>query len=239
MQHAKLALAIAAAAFAATSRAAAQDSTHPSVDEASAASVDVPSRGPMRSEPWLHDRLYVRFSTGFGAFNERIDRPGQESHVSVNGIAHTADIAVGTTIQPGVVIGAGFWTSTVLASSTRAFDGEVTMSSAAQNPTSWVAGPWLDYYFDPRRGLHIPAALGVAVINGFDVEGPRLSRNNDAWGAGLLVGLGYEWWISEQWSLGVLGRATAIAAMNKSEDGRSWFHLAGTAPSILLSATYN
>jgi hypothetical protein len=193
----------------------------------------------LRFEPWVHDGLYLRISTGVGAYNERIDRPGQESHVSVTGLAYTGDIAFGVAIQRGVVVGAGFWSTTVLASSTRSFNDEVTTSSAAQNPTSWVAGPWLDYYFDPRRGLHVPAALGFAVIDGLEVEGARLSRNNPAFGAGLLLGLGYEWWIAEQCSLGIVARATAIAAVNKAEDGRSWFHLAGTAPSILLSVSYD
>jgi hypothetical protein len=202
-------------------------------------SVDAPQQPTLQSQPWLHDGFYLRLSTGLGTYGERIDRPGQESYASVVGVAHTADIAAGTAIKPGVALGAGFWITSVLASNTRTFDGVVTTSSTSQNPSSWVVGPWLDYYFNPRGGLHLPAAVGVAMMNGFDYRGFQLTRDKSALGAGLLVGLGYDWWISEQWSVGVLGRVTAIAATNKDDEGRSWIHLTGSAPSLLFSAAYN
>jgi hypothetical protein len=240
MRHTSLASSVLAASMAFAVRASGDDLSGPtSASQPATRGVDAPTNRQLQSEPHLHDGFYLRLSTGLGPYNERIDRPGQESHASVNGIAHTAEVAAGTTIRPGVVLGAAFWSSTVLASSTRTFVGEVMTSSTAQNPSSWVAGPWIDYYYDPRGGLHIPAAFGIALVNGLEVDGSRLSRTNNALGAGMLLGLGYDWWISDQWSVGVLGRVTAIAATSQDDDGRRWFHLVGSAPSVLFSATYN
>jgi len=240
MRSALLASAVVAASLALVLRAGADNITA-STSASVKASYAVEDREdhPNRSEPRLHDGFYLRLSTGLGPYNEWIDRAGQESHASVSGIAQTADVAAGGSIRPGVVLGGAFWSTTVLASNTRTFAGEVLTSTTAQNPSSWVAGPWVDYYFNPRGGFHLPAALGIAVINGLDVEGVRLSRNNNALGAGMLAGLGYDWWISDQWSIGVLGRITAIAATSKDDDGRRWVHLVGSVPSVLFSATFN
>jgi hypothetical protein len=240
MRNINLASAVLAASLAFGFRASADDLAFPkSTGEPTIHGVDATAGHRFQSEPRFHDGLYLRLASGFGSYNERIDRPGQENHASVTGIAYTADVAVGGSIRPGVVLGGAFWSTTVLASNSYTFAGETMTSSTAQNPASWVAGPWLDYYFDPRGGLHLPAAVGIAVVNGLDMQSARLSRRNDALGAGMLIGLGYEWWISDQWSVGVLGRLTAVAATSKDDDGRRWIHLIGSAPSVLFSATYN
>lgn len=236
MRHPNLVTAALIASLSIVVRASGDD---PSPPPAVATGPDAPTGHGDRSQPHLHDGFYLRLAWGIGPYNELIDRPGQESHATVAGIAYTTDVAAGTSIRPGVVLGGAFWSSTVLASTTRAFDGEATTSSTAQNPSSWVVGPWIDYYFDPRGGFHLPAGIGIAIINGLDVDGARLSRNNNALGTGMLLGLGYDWWISDHWSAGILGRVTALAATSKDDVGHRWFHLAGSAPSILLSATFN
>jgi hypothetical protein len=97
----------------------------------------------------------------------------------------------------------------------------------------------MDYYFQPNGGLHMPMSLGFAVVRGLDAEGGRFNRDSTALGAGLLIGVGYEWWVSDEWSLGILGRLTGIVATSKDDDGRRWVHAIGSAPSVLFTATYN
>ena len=117
--------------------------------------------------------------------------------------------------------------------------GAVAPSSAGQRSSYSVIGPWMDYYFNAHRGLHMPASVGLAVVRGLDAEGVRFNRDNTAFGAGFLIGVGYEWWVSDEWSVGVLGRLAGIVATNKDDDGRRWIHAIGSAPSVLFTATYN
>jgi hypothetical protein len=87
--------------------------------------------------------------------------------------------------------------------------------------------------------LHMPIGLGVAFVRGLDAQGTRFNEHNIAVGAGLLIGLGYEWWVSDEWSIGILGRLAGVIATSKDSDDRRWIHAIGSAPSVLFTATYN
>jgi hypothetical protein len=52
-----------------------------------------------------------------------------------------------------------------------------------------------------------------------------------------MLGVGDEWWISDDFSIGVLGRLTA-GFMSGDRDGVTWNHTAW-APAVLLVATMN
>jgi hypothetical protein len=64
-------------------------------------------------------------------------------------------------------------------------------------------GPFIDYYFDPNGGGHIQASIGLGVA---DQGKGDLGAAYTGTGLALMVGGGYEWWIGEEWSLGVLLR---------------------------------
>ena len=201
--------------------------------------IDAPAEPTVRSLPHRHDGFYLRLSTGFGPYNESIARPGQDPHTSVSGIATTGDFAIGGSPRPGLVLGGALWSASVLVADARTDAGEIAPPSAGERSSYSVIGPWMDYYFNPRGGLHMPMSLGFAVVRGVDAGGGRFNRENTALGAGCLVGIGYEWWVSDEWSIGILGRLTGIVATSKDDDGRRWVHAVGSAPSVLFTATYN
>jgi len=205
----------------------------------SPSSVDAQLETTLRSQPHRHDGFYLRLSTGFGPYNESISQKGQNPHTTVTGIATVGDFAIGGSLRPGFVLGGAIWSTSVLAADARTDAGEVVPPSAGQRSSYSVIGPWMDYYFNPRGGLHMPVSCGFAVVRGLDAEGVRFNQDNTAFGAGFLVGLGYEWWVSDEWSVGVLGRLAGIVATNKDDNGRRWIHAIGSAPSVLFTVTYN
>jgi hypothetical protein len=228
-----------AASLLLSARARADEPLPPSDSSNPALAVDAPRDGASRSQPHRHDGFYLRLSTGFGPYNESISRPGQDPHTSITGIATTGDFAIGGSPRPGLVLGGAIWSTSVLAADARTDAGEVVPSSAGQRSSYSVFGPWLDYYFNPRGGLHMPASLGFDVVRGLDTQGARFSRDNTAVGAGLLIGLGYEWWVSDEWSVGILGRLAGVVATSADDNGRRWVHAIGSTPSVLFTATYN
>ena len=53
-----------------------------------------------------------------------------------------------------------------------------------------------------------------------------------------MLGVGYEWWVGDEWSLGLLGRISYGSMSGSDDRGVSWTHTT-YAPALLLSATYN
>ena len=54
-----------------------------------------------------------------------------------------------------------------------------------------------------------------------------------------MFGVGYEWWVSDQWSVGVLGRMALAWTTGKDTADVRWYHTIGASPSILFTATFN
>jgi hypothetical protein len=203
-------------------------------------SVDrVPQETTLRSLPHRHDGFYLRLATGFGPYNESIARPGETAHTTVSGMASTGDFAIGGSPRPGLILGGAIWTTSVLASDTRTDSGYPVPPSTSQSGSYSVLGPWMDYYFNPHGGLHMPAGIGFAVVRGIDPQGARVHSDDVAYGAGILAGLGYDWWVGDEWSVGITGRLTGIVGTSVDADGHRWVHLIGSSPSVLFAVTYN
>ena len=154
-------------------------------------------------------------------------------------MASVSELTFGGAVRPGVILGGGFFTSSVL-SSERTVDGLMPPDEVMTGSGNFtLVGPFVDWYFDPRRGLHLQAAAGFATVRGWDF--PEAEDNPDAVsvGGGLMLGFGYDWWASEQWSVGILARVIGIAAVQEDDNAMEWTHGIGTSPSLLFTATYN
>jgi len=193
-----------------------------------------------------HDGLYLRLGTGFGAYNERLISDSRGSRTDEvqgrsTGFAVMTEFAVGGTVARGFVLGGGVYNADVLASRLSVEEDAGIpdeLDAASRNFT--LIGPFGDWYFDPRAGFHAQAALGFAQLHGIDVSGGNVDEHRyHAGGVGLMVGAGYEWWVGEQWSLGILGRLMAAAVVGQDDDGADWFHGISTFPAVLLSITYH
>lgn len=187
----------------------------------------------------VHDGFYLRLGTGFGAYNESIRQNAADDDTQVTGIASVGEIALGGALRPGVIVGGGIFSCGVLASD-RAVRGPAPPSEVIDSQgTFTIVGPFVDYYFDARRGLHLQGAIGFASLRGLRVESGEFDKDAIALGGGVMVGFGYEWWVSNEWSLGILGRITSGFATGKDATGVRWNHAVGASPSVLFTGTYN
>lgn len=185
--------------------------------------------------PETHDGFYLRLALGLGYLSDS----GSAKLTSANTFDYTlkgggiaTELLFGGTVIPGLVVGGGFQGGSFpkpkikSGSVEREFDATATISSV---------GPFVDYYFNPRGGLHLQGFVGLGVISARD-DNNRTTSNNPT-GLALSVGIGHDWFVSEQWSIGVLGRLQYMnltATDSGIEDKHSII-----SPALLATFTYH
>lgn len=200
-----------------------------------------PTVRAQRPDVHRHDGFYLRLATGFGSHFETINQDGHDPGLTVQGSSVAGEFAVGWAVRPGVILGLGAYSSTVQ-NSERTYDDSNPMPPAeivGKVDDFSIFGPFCDWYFNSRRGLHLQSALGLATVHGMGLRDGRNADDNVALGPGFMIGVGYDWWIAEQWSLGILGRVSVAVATGEDDSGVRWEHAIGTAPSLLFTATFN
>lgn len=199
-------------------------------------------------EPMVHDGFYMRFGSGLSAFDERLQSEdsavyGGEIKSRTRGIATVSELALGGTVAEGVVVGGGLYTLDLL-TSTLKLEEDSAGSPPAELDTELrnlvLFAPFIDVYPNPRRGFHVQGALGLAALTP-RVFGSSATEQSEyaAIGGGLMLGVGYEWFVADEWSIGILGRATVSVLTGKDESGVRWIHVPISSPSFMVSLTYH
>jgi len=141
----------------------------------------------------LHNGLFLRMGLGGGYIHQKFsvgNTTQLKQNYSNGGGGLVGEFLLGGTPARGLVVGGGtqggfFWITTT--------DKNIPISTS-------IIGPFVDYYFDPTKGFHAQAMLGYAMKS--RVKSGSSSRG----GLGASVGVGQEWWLSPEWSAGILGR---------------------------------
>jgi hypothetical protein len=187
----------------------------------------------------LHDGFYLRLGMGFGSYSEAIRQEDADKQTTVSGIASVSEFALGGAVRPGLVFGGGVWTSTILASA-RTIRGNPPPGEVIDGRGDFqLVGPFFDYYPDPRGGLHMQGAIGIANVRGLSVDSVNFDKDSISVGGGVMFGVGYDWWVSNEWSVGVLGRLAVGVTGQEDKAGVRWYHAVGGTPSVLFTGTYN
>ena len=179
----------------------------------------VATAAPARAEPRTHDGLYLRVGVGGGgAFGAMTGAVASDSA----GAAIASELSIGTTLRPGLVFGGGTFPMVALAPS---YDGA---SAGGQHVSG--TGPFVDYYPDPRGGLHLRA--GVLFAAGY-LDGSADRDGAVGLGIGATVGAGYDRFVADQWSVGAIARVTAYQLAGVDDAIRL------VAPALLVALTYH
>ena len=151
--------------------------------------------GSAGAEPRTHDGFYFRLGVGpgytLGTLTGSV--PDSNSH----GINVSTQVAAGWTVRPGLVLGLGTFP---MVTPSPTYDG---INAGGEHMSA--TGPFVDYYLDPKRGLHFQGGLLFALgyLDGGDRAG------NVGAGYGATLGAGYEVFVTDEWSIGGIVRATA------------------------------
>ncbi|MEZ4375386.1 MAG: hypothetical protein R3B07_31525 [Polyangiaceae bacterium] len=200
----------------------------------------------------LHDGFYLRLGggIGFGGFSastEPFQFYVQDSGLqkvdrfdgNATGFAYASQIAVGAAIRPGAILALSLNTVSV---------PQLTMSRPVAEFSSYEykisqsvgVGPSFDFYPDPTAGLHFAAGLSVAgiIIGQADPTDGARARGHTVLGWGFNLGVGYDWWIGDEWSLGLQARLDYTHGTGTDARDNDWSHTLW-APTVGLGLTYN
>jgi hypothetical protein len=205
-----------------------------------------------------HDGLYLRLAGGIGTGFDSSEGTGQLSRAgvaasgasgSVSGLTGATEIALGASPIAGLAMGGGIYTATITSpeSDDVEFGGATGAGMRYGFTVTQLAmfAAFADVYPWPTQGFHVQggAGLGTLVMGlGQPVaEGsaptPILESHTGA-GFGFMLGAGYEWWVSDEWSVGGLARLLYAWTSGSDRVGVAWSHQTG-AVTLLLTATYH
>jgi len=199
----------------------------------------------------VHDGLYLRFSAGLGYASlagstqpfgyavqgEELSEPAFDG--AAGGFAYSTQLALGGAVARGAMLALGVSSVTLpQATATEPVVGLGDYTYAISQ--SVQVGPLIDVYPDPGAGFHFGGGVGVAgiIVGQADPAlGPRArSHTTLGWGAAAMVG--YEWWVADDWSTGILLRLEYVRGSGDDPRGNAWVHHVW-APSVGFGLTYN
>jgi hypothetical protein len=183
----------------------------------------------------VHDGFSLRASLGYAAMFDSF-KTSNAVGVSGSSVLPTGasfELLAGGTIEPlgtgsgALVIGGGILDIGAGGTTAISFDGTQSKSLVVGAAVAFV-----DYYFDARKGTHVQALVGPALVGG-RCEGSCLGVPQ-ALGVLTGIGIGYDAWIGRQWSLGLLARVDYAHA--ESSDVRDQHDV--WVPTLSLTALY-
>ncbi len=198
-----------------------------------------------------HDGLYFRLAGGVGGGSDAADATddyfergngfsGKHYSASASSFAGATEVAIGVTLFHGLVLGAGAYTATLTApqaNSTGVGDGNYTFDVSQLA----LFCPVVDWYVMPDHGFHAEFGFGFATYvaaTGVPRSFGPSAHAHTAVGTGFVLGAGYEWWVSDEWGVGVLARLLRGGTDGTDPDGVAWSHTT-TTYALMLGATYN
>jgi hypothetical protein len=179
-----------------------------------------------------HDGLYARLGAGVPFAMGSAEPDGGGPKADISGVGLATELAIGGTLAPGLVLGGGMY-QMIVPSPKYEFEGNESTLGAHHAGT---LGPFVDYYFDPKSGLHAQAALLLSFLV---VDEKDSFESETGSGFGFMAGVGYELWIGEQWSVGPLFRFTYSRLSVTGEYTEAESNVTLMAPALLASFTYH
>jgi hypothetical protein len=177
----------------------------------------------------LHDGFYLRLHLGAGETHFS-GAYGNGNTVTASGGSGSFGVAIGGAVAPnfivfGTVFGVGFSPSVKIGG----VDAGLNNSSAALAGIGVGAA----YYFEPAN-LYLSGALALTSAEIDDANSNPIYQTRDGIGVQLMVGK--EWWISQDWGIGLAGEFIGASMKDKGDSSVTW---SADTFSILFSATYN
>ncbi len=133
--------------------------------------------------------------------------------------------------MPGLVLGGGNMGFHVLSPKVKIGDSECGGDGALAGN---LLGFYVDYYVNENEGLHTMALIGLATLDDADDDTDKL-----AVGFGSALGVGHDWWIADDWSVGVLGRIQFMTTSLEHDTTNADVTFVTLAPALLLTSTYH
>ncbi len=183
--------------------------------------------------PRTHDGFYLQGDVGVGYLSSKSEKIAS-SQLTLSGVTTPFELLLGGTVGPVVIGGGLFADYSPSPTAKQEYAGTSTQEIPGFKMTFLGTVLFADIYPDVHGGMHFRPFLGYSDIT-LSYQG-RSSTNDPH---GLVFGLagGYNWWVSDQWSIGVEGRF-AYAPLKVTAGSQSVSYNT-IAPAIMASFTYH
>jgi len=189
---------------------------------------DLPPLPPPPKGSRLHDGFYLRLALGLGFSGARVSSDASAiADYSFAGGGAAADVWLGGTPLPGLALGGGLSIAS-MKSTTRRIDGESHAGDVAGDAE--LLGFFIDGFPDAERGFHVGGMAALAASH-TKIDGSSKDDFNGG-GGGLAAWLGYDMWVSPQWSLGGMLRFSGALARDDHDDVKYQTSFGGVALSF-------
>jgi len=190
-----------------------------------------------------HDGFYLRVSGGAGSLSvkrstERTDAQGSFAYSgdssSVSGASIFAELSIGgTPFRHLVVAGTLLGTNLPAAGLELASGSRFNLGSPL-----WFAflGPTVDVFPNGSGGFHVGAGVGWAVATA-GVDQDRLFDTIGGGGIGATLSIGYDAWVGDDWSLGLIGRGVVARIRGQEQSSTTVGTESDTVSSASIAVT--
>jgi hypothetical protein len=184
--------------------------------------------------PQTHDGFFLAMGLGFGGMSFTEDY-GSYTVESDGGIAADFDFKIGGCLANNLAMHFSM-TSISLGGYDLIEDGENIGSPDYSLGISFM-GIGMTYYFMPYN-IFLSGSVGISQFTISDLDSDASVSSDN--GFGFHIAAGKEWWVSENWGLGIsLGITHASVNQNNSEYDDYDIDIKGTAFAVMFSATFN
>jgi hypothetical protein len=163
-----------------------------------------------------HDSFYLRMGLGIahGRVTTETDDP-VAFKATFQGLGPAYEIMLGGTVGSGVVIGGGIVAQDI-SDPEIDLEPDVGLTEDLEDNNDalgiLVLGPFVDWFFDEHGGFHAGAMIGIGSVGLKDDDDQASS------GLGGSIFAGYDFWVADQWSMGVEGRALFVSSERTLSD---------------------
>lgn len=175
-----------------------------------------------------HDGFMLRLTLGIGGGSVTASAAGADT--TYNGPAGSFTLDIGGTPTENLIIHGRFGDFGIIDPSVTG-DGVDPGSRASAAVASFLLGPAVTYYFMPAN-LYLTGAVGLSDVE-VSVEGADTDSSNT--GVAVNVDAGKEWWVGDNWGIGLVARFWYTHASDDSTVDETLDLLGGA---LAFSATY-
>lgn len=177
-----------------------------------------------------HDGFYLRLTTGVGSTTSIEET--EVGELSFSGMSGNTTLGIGYAVVENLIINLDIFASSV-ADPTVEIDGK-DVGAVDAEVTITNIGVGATYYIMPAN-VYLTGSIALATGS---VGSGRVKVESET-GYGINVAIGKEWWVSDNWGIGVAGQLFHTVLPDENLITGEVFDLKTTSIGILFSATFN
>jgi hypothetical protein len=149
----------------------------------------------------VHQGRFLRLATGVAYLRESWTPSGGSAGAVHTGWGPALEVAVGKFVRPRLVVAGSLQLAGIINRDETTLGTTFSLDDTLHLVDTLSA--LVDFYPNPRRGLHVGGSLGLAGITELDTH---MGGTQTSFGVAAAVHAGYERFVSKRWSAGGLAR---------------------------------